>query len=104
MEKIKVDITTWCSTNNKAAVSLKKILEDINDKKLVKYVGAHLSRFFRITKDLSDIKNTKTRKHLMTLVYKQEIESIVKKKYEISVETHLRNIIHTTYLIRYKNG
>ena len=95
-----VDITTWCSPNNRAANSLKKILEETGNEKLVKQIGIHLSGFAKLTKHIQDIKHSGTRDHVMTIMYKIETEKIKKKKYPKDIESHLRNVISTMYKTR----
>ena len=92
-----VDITTWCSITNRAAISLKNILEEINDESLVKNVGKHFANFAYTTKQINDIKNSGTREKLITLVYKLEIEKIIKKQYPKNVESHLRTTLSTIF-------
>jgi len=97
-----VDITAWVSPKIKAASSLKKILEEIGDEKIVANVGKHLSAFARLSKDVQDIKNSASRKNILLIVHKTIVSSVLKKKYPEVVETHLLNVISTTYKQRNK--
>lgn len=97
-----VDITAWASPKIKAASSLKNILEEIGDEKIVSNVGKHLSTFARFSKDVQDIKNPATRKSILSIIHKNTVVSVLKKKYPEVVETHLLNVISTTYKQRNK--
>ena len=97
-----VDITAWASPKIKAAVSLKKILEEIGDEKIVLSVGKHMGAFARLSKDAADIKNPASRKHILKLLHLKAVDSVLKKKYPEVVESHLLNVISTTYKQRNK--
>ena len=71
-----VDITAWASPKIKAAHSLKNILEEIGDEKLVLKVGKQLATFARLSKDIQDIKNPASRKHVLKTVHNKAIESV----------------------------
>ena len=76
-----VTVTTWVSGDHKAGQILAKILNELNDKKLIRNVSSDIGAFHEMIKTLKVLKRHKT--FWFKEAHRISTENVLRKRYPI---------------------